>query len=249
MKLLAVDIGNTTLNFGLFSDNRLVRKKKISLRELFKASIPFLGFDAAAISSVVPDLTPKVAALIKKTVRNVNPVEICYRNAPIKMNVGQRRQVGADRIINAIAADKLYGPPAIVIDLGTATTFDVVSFCGEYSGGVIAPGLNISLDALYEKTAKLPRPVLRRPKSVVGRNTNSAILSGIVYGHAGLINEVLNRIKKEFFKSQSVNVILTGGYAGFMASYLDNSIIIDEDITLKGIEIAYKMILCARTWQ
>ena len=230
MKLLAIDIGNTTINFGL-SENEKLEKIKI-FTEKFK-KIPFGNYDAAIISSVVPFATKKIIRQLK-----VKPIIIDHKNIPIKIKVKNPEQVGSDRLVNAIAAIEIYGAPSVVIDLGTATTFDVVSKKGEYIGGVIAPGIKISAESLSEKTAKLPNIKPEVPKNIIGKNTKEAILSGIFYGHLGLIREVIEKVKGERLKVKKLKVILTGGYARFFSKHFPD-FIVDEDITLKGLEIIF----------
>jgi type III pantothenate kinase len=241
MRLLGIDIGNTTVNFGLFSDGRLIRTKKVLSKEAAVKKIPFGGFDAAVIASVVPALTGKLILKIKRTRKGVSPVIADFKNIPIKIKVDFPAQVGADRLVNALAVKELYGSPAVVIDLGSATTFDIVSARGEYLGGVIAPGISMSINALHEKTAKLPIVSLVRPAGVAGKNTSDAIVSGIVHGNVGMIKEVMLRISRECFRPSGFKVVLTGGYAGFIKHYFKN-FIVDEDLTLKGLNIIYSKI-------
>lgn len=265
MKLLVVDIGNTTVNFGLFSATNTggslpVRQAGASCGENFKLqkrvkilssrvpgkNIPFKDFGAAIISSVVPALTSVIVKKIKKLPGARRIIVAGPGNAHIKLKVDLPGQVGADRIVNALAAREIYGSPAVVIDLGTATTFDIVSKKGEYIGGVIAPGVRMSIDALHEKTAKLPRVKLKLPETVIGKNTADAIVSGIVFGNVGMIKEVLKRIKrgkKEEGRGKReegrIKVILTGGYAELLSKYFPD-FAIDPDLTLKGLKIIYE---------
>lgn len=233
MKLLAIDIGNTTINFGLF-ENKKLKKVKI-FTEKFK-KIPFGDYNYAIIASVVPYATKKIIRLLK-----VKPVILDSKNIPIKIKIKNPQRVGSDRLVNAFAAKKLYGNPAIIVDLGTATTFDVVSKNGEYLGGVIAPGIKISTESLYEKTAKLPKIKPEVPKNVIGKNTKEAILSGIFYGHLGLIKEVITKLQITNYKLQNPKVILTGGYSEFFAKHFPD-FIVDKDITLKGLKIIFSKI-------
>ncbi|MFH0948131.1 MAG: type III pantothenate kinase [Elusimicrobiota bacterium] len=273
MKLLAIDVGNTIINFGLFSalakgeflpdppvagqagendrgftcggDNKELTKIKILTTKF--AKIPFSDYDIAIISSVVPDLTPK----IKKNLKN--SIVVNHKNIPIKIKLINPGEVGSDRLVNAVAVKELYGVPSVVIDLGTATTFDIVSENGEYIGGVIAPGVRISAESLSEKTAKLPKVSFRVPMKsgrrnlVVGKNTKEAILAGIFYGQVGLIREVIKRIRSspsrfacgEEFGVRRLKVVLTGGYANFFAAHFPD-FIVDEDLTLKGLKIIFE---------
>jgi len=248
MKLLAVDIGNTTINFGLFEDKKLKKKVKILSKLLPKKDIPFGDFGAAVVSSVVPELTSAIVKKIKKFHDDRRVFIVTSRNVPIKLKVDIPDQVGADRIVNAIAAREIYGCPAVVIDLGTATTFDIVSKKGEYSGGVIAPGIQMSIDALYEKTSQLPRVNMKLPQNIIGKNTNDAIISGVIFGKVGMIREVMGRIGSGKWEVGSGRVILTGGYAKMLSKYFPN-FVVDCDLTLKGLKIIYdrhdiKLITC-----
>ncbi|OGS44730.1 MAG: hypothetical protein A2539_03845 [Elusimicrobia bacterium RIFOXYD2_FULL_34_15] len=231
MKLLAVDIGNTTINFGLFENGKLISKKKV-LSKKFKSN-PYKNYCKAIISSVVPNLTLKTKKIIKKATVVIN------KNIPIKIKIKNPKQVGTDRLVNALAAKKIYGYPAIIIDSGTATTFDIISKKGEYIGGIIAPGIRISAEALNEKTAKLPKINLtninKNKLNVVGKNTEEAIKSGIIYGHVGLIREVVNEIRKQNPEIRNAKIILTGGYSKLLSSFF--SFKTDENLTLKGLQI------------
>jgi len=236
MRLLAIDIGNTTVNFGLFEDKKLKKSVKVFSRRLPDKDIPFGDFDIAVISSVVPELTANIVKKIKKLSNVQRVIVVNSKNVPIKLKVDIPEQVGADRVVNALAAREIYGCPAVVIDLGTATTFDIVSKKGEYIGGVIAPGIQMSIDALYEKTAKLPRVNLKSPEDIIGKNTNDAITSGVIFGNVGMIKEVMSRLKSERLKVKKLKVILTGGYAEMMSKYF-HDFEVDCDLTLKGLNI------------
>lgn len=235
MKLLAIDIGNTTINFGLFSAAQLKEEKIFT--EKFK-KIPFGDYDAAIISSVVPDATGKIIRRLK-----IKPIILDHKNIPLKISLKKPAQVGADRLVNAVAAKTLYGYPAIVIDMGTATTIDVVSEKGEYAGGIIAPGIEMSAVSLYEKTAKLPKIKLplgggaSRGNLIIGTNTKEAILAGIFTGHIGLLKEAIRRIKNQS-RQGGTKIILTGGYVGYFSKYIDHSVA-DKDLTLKGLKIIF----------
>ncbi|MDD5687172.1 MAG: type III pantothenate kinase [Elusimicrobia bacterium] len=236
MKLLAVDIGNTTINFGFFENGKLISKRKVLSGKFNR--IPYLGSDRAIISSVVPSLTSRVGKKLKK------PVVVNYKNVRVEIKLKNPKQVGTDRLVNVVAANELYGTPSIVIDTGTATTFDVISEKGEYLGGVIAPGIKMSAGSLYERTAKLPKVEPRIPDNVIGKNTEEAILSGIFYGHIGLIKEVVERIKGDFSNSKKLKIILTGGYSNFISKYFSKTswenFIVDEDLTLQGLKIVFE---------
>ena len=174
---------------------------------------------------------------IKKTLKN--PIILNNKNIPIKIKLKNPSQVGIDRLVNAVAAKNIYSCPSIVIDFGTATTFDIVSEKGEYIGGIIAPGIKISAESLYEKTAKLPKLNIKKINNlkIIGKNTNEAINSGIIYGHIGLIKEVLREIEKQNPKIKKPKIILTGGYSKMLSGFFDFKI--DEELTLKGLQVIF----------
>jgi len=148
------------------------------------------------------------------------------------------REVGADRIVNAVAAYELYGGPAIVVDFGTATTFDVISAQGEYLGGAIAPGIGISTEALFERAARLPRIELVKPRSAIGKNTVASMQAGIVFGFAGQVDELVRRIKKEL--GEEARVIATGGMAELLAGEARTIEKVDPLLTLEGLRLIYE---------
>jgi type III pantothenate kinase len=157
----------------------------------------------------------------------------------MRLSVDNPREVGPDRVVNAVAAQNLYGKPVIIIDLGTATTFDVVSREGDYLGGVIAPGIGISSEALFTRTAMLPRIELIRPKQVIGRNTISAMQSGIIFGYIDLIEGMLRRIEEQL--GGKARVVATGGQAYPLAQEVATIDIINPDLTLIGLRLIYEM--------
>jgi type III pantothenate kinase len=155
----------------------------------------------------------------------------------IAIHVDNPQEVGADRIVNCVAAHSAYGGPSIIVDFGTATTFDVVTADAEYVGGVIAPGLNISAEALFARAARLPRVDIRRPPTVIGTNTVVNMQSGIYYGYIGLVDGILARMKQEV--SGVRHVVATGGLAALLAEESEHIDAVDEDLTLKGLKIIY----------
>lgn len=157
----------------------------------------------------------------------------------VEIRIDNPAEAGGDRIANTAAVQKLYGGPAIVLDIGTATTFDVVSDKGEYLGGAIAPGLGISADALVRRTAQLPKVELVPPGSVIGRNTVAAMQSGLVYGYVGLIRELVNRLKEEL--GGKPKVIATGGMAEVVSEWVKEIDIVNPRLTLEGLRIIYQL--------
>jgi type III pantothenate kinase len=250
--LLAVDIGNTNTVFGLFAGEELRVDWRIEtrvertgdeyaalLRGLFELSqLRLTEVTAGIISSVVPPATAPVERFFSRylsiTPLTVGPgiktgMPILYENP---------REVGADRIVNAVAAFARHPQGAVVVDFGTATTFDVVTDKGEYAGGIIAPGLMVSADALFRSTAKLPRVEITRPKSVVGRNTVASIQAGLVFGYAGLVDAVVTRIRAEV--SFSPKVVATGGLGPLIAKESATIEECDDLLTLRGLHILYE---------
>lgn len=245
--LLAIDIGNTSISFGVFKDSKLIKTFRVSsamgtvpMAEQLPGRDSPHRIDAAIICSVVPKLTPAIAKVIKK-ITGVSPL-ITGKDIklPIKNKYKNPKQVGQDRLVDAIAAKEFYGVPAIIIDSGTAITFDYISEKGDYEGGIIVPGIDISLKALYERTALLPDVKLKDDKglTLIGRDTVNSIKSGFLYGFGSLADGVIGRIKAKY--GEDIKVIGTGGYIGFIKKYSGSIDIIDEFLTLKGLRIIYE---------
>jgi type III pantothenate kinase len=203
----------------------------------------FADVSAIACASVVPALTAHVETI---ATRRERPLTLALAGTvPLAIRTERPGEVGADRLINALAAGRLYGTPAVVVDLGTATTFDCVAADGAYVGGAIAPGLELGLEALAAQTAKLPRIELRAPDRAIGRDTVSAMQSGTVFGYQSLVAGLLTRVRRELadqagVPASDVKAILTGGLsAAPWASDLDGIDAIDPDLTLKGLAILH----------
>ena len=251
--LLAIDIGNTNIVFGVYEDRNIIDYWRINsdsyktadeygilFREALKsANAVIKDIDHVIIASVVPPLT----AVIKRMTQRYFKVNafIVDENTKTGVKIGYEnpKDVGADRIVNAVAAYTIYGGPVIIVDFGTATTFCAVSKESEYLGGVIAPGIMISLEALFQKTAKLPKVILELPKTVIGRNTITSIQSGIIYGYAGLVDEVVDRIKKEM--GGDPYVVATGGLAEMIVPQTRNIKEINPMLTLEGLRLVFEM--------
>jgi type III pantothenate kinase len=185
-------------------------------------------------ASVVPPLESILEELARKHLKL--PIQMVnYKTIPIVIKINNPEEVGADRLVDAYAARELYGKPAIVIDFGTATTFDAISEKGEYLGGAIAPGLGIGRDALYEKTARLPKVDLHAPKHVIGNGTDEAIRSGLLIGYTGLVEKLVSEFQKEL--GSKCKVVGTGGFADLMAEQTKVIQIKDPDLTLKGLAL------------
>lgn len=249
--LLAVDAGNTNVVMGLYDGERLVADWRITspatwtgdevaimLTDLFELRGLEVGVvDGVVIGSVVPNLTPALeeACLVHLKVRPVI-VGPGIRTG-IRLAIENPKEVGADRIANTLAAFRKYGGPAIVIDLGTAVTYDAISGEGEYLGGAIAPGVGISLDALVAQTAKLIRVELVAPDSVIGRSTLTAIQSGLLWGFVGQIEGMVRRMTDEL--GGTAHVIATGGQAGMVASLTGVIDDVDPQLTLEGLRLIH----------
>ncbi|WP_426449987.1 type III pantothenate kinase [Paenibacillus sp. S-38] len=250
--ILVVDVGNTNIVLGIYEGKQLRHDWRIStnrsatadeygiiLYNLFQhAGISLQQIEGVIISSVVPPLMFVLEQLclkyVKKTPLIVGPgiktgLNIRYENP---------REVGADRIVNAVAAIELYGAPCIVVDFGTATTFDYIDEQGQYVGGAVAPGIGISTEALYQRAAKLPRIELVKPKSVVGRNTIASMQAGIIYGFAGQVDGIVDRIRQEF--SVEPSVIATGGLAELISGESRTIQTVNPLLTLQGLQIIYE---------
>lgn len=243
--LLAVDIGNTNIVAALCENGRVkdsVRfetrdKRAKKLLSCFKTAF----IEGAVISSVVPDADKRVSRAVKE-LYGISPLFISSEvlKGILAIKLSNKKEVGADRLVNAYAAEKLYGAPSIIVDFGTATTFCAVDRNGAYLGGAIAPGIAISRDALHEKTAKLPSVELNFPPSAIGHNTAAAMQSGILYGYVGIVESIIARFRKILGKDAIV--IATGGLAGKISSKTDIIEIVDPDLTLKGLSMIWDRI-------
>ena len=251
--LLGIDIGNTTVALGVFHGEKLKATWRLStdvhkladeyasvLVNLLKLEgLSFSDIDEAIISSSVPPVVATFEELCQRYCRITPLVVGAGIKTGVRISLDNPREVGADRVVNAAAAHRLYGGPLIVIDLGTATTLDAVSEEGDYLGGAIAPGIGIAADALFERAAKLPRVELIRPKKAIGRNTVAAMQSGIIFGYVGLIEGIVARMKKEL--GGKVRVIATGGLAGIIAEETNVVDILDPDLTLVGLRLIHEL--------
>ena len=238
--LLTIDIGNTTMAFGVFRGKKLVSTWKIPTHRLFlKHDVlkPLKDIEGVIISSVVPKATTVMKKIISKRIK-ITPLVLGENiKAPIKNLYRKPKQVGQDRLVNAIAARQLFGTPAIIVDFGTAITFDVISKRGDYLGGIIVPGIEISLDALSSKAALLPRIKLSPPKELLGRDTVSSMKSGIFYGFGSLCDCLIKKLKGKYGEGL---VIATGGHSELMAKFSNSIDKVKTDLTLHGLRIIYK---------
>ena len=239
--LLAIDIGNTNINFGLFKEGGLIKQFNIPASayciNIFKRKFKKIEVYDIIICSVVPALSEKLHRDISKVLRK-KPYLIGENiKVPIRNLYRYPKQVGQDRLVNAYAGIVLYGVPLIIVDFGTAITFDIISKNKSYLGGMIIPGAQISLDALYERTALLPKINLAKVKEFIGKDTKSSMLSGIVYGFSYLTDSLIEKIKKKIGKS--AKIIFTGGNAELINKYCSKIDYIDNNLTLKGLSLIY----------
>jgi len=250
--LLATDVGNTNTVFGVYRDrellahwriftdrNRMADEYGVIWKSLFShEGIEMNEIKATIISCVVP---PAIRELEKASSRYLGLKPIIMDDkieTGIKIAYENPREVGADRIANAVAGYQQYGGPLIIVDFGTATTFDAISRDGVYLGGAISPGIEISTEALFQYAAKLPRVELVKPDKVIGRNTVRSVQSGVVYGYISLVEGIIERMSREL--EGEVQVIATGGLAELIAGETDKVHKIDTLLTLKGLRIIYE---------
>ncbi len=237
MKLLAVDVGNTNTVLGIFEGERLGRTWRIAstsqdLRKL-RLRLPH-GIEGVVVSSVVPRLAPVLNALSRRLTGKSALFVSPKMKMPIRVRIKNSSEVGPDRIVNAVAAYSRWKCGLIIVDLGTATTCDVVTPKGDYIGGTISPGIGIANTVLHEKTALLPLVPIAKPKRAVGNSTVTAIQSGVFYGYAALIDGLVKRIQKEVrFRTK---VIATGGLANLIGRACETIDAIDPNLTLKGLQ-------------
>jgi type III pantothenate kinase len=251
--LLAIDVGNSNIVLGIYDGARLVASWRAAtevLRQTDEYAVMLHGLcqlegvelrrvSGVALSSVVPPLTETFRQLARRYLR-VEPlvVEPGIRTG-IRVRTDNPKEVGADRIVNALAAQQLYGTPVIVVDLGTATTLDAVSADGDYLGGAIAPGIMVALEALVGRTSRLQRIEVTRPRSAIGRNTVSAMQSGLLFGYVGLLEGLIERIQREL--DGTARVVATGGLAQLLAGETSTIDVVNPDLTLEGLRLIYEL--------
>ena len=240
--LLAIDIGNTNISGGIFVGEKLIHRFEIPAKTYKKAQLAkklsaYSEISASIICSVVPLLGRSLQRDLKLLIGRSPYIIGKDFIVPLKNHYRLPKQVGQDRLVNAYAASSFYAGPLIIIDSGTAITFDVVTKDKAYLGGLIFPGMEISLEALSEKTALLPQIKLQRPKEFIGRDTKNSILSGVVFGTAALSQELAVRIKQHLGKN--ARIIGTGGNISLIKKYSGMKIDINRDLTLIGIKLIY----------
>jgi type III pantothenate kinase len=252
--ILLFDIGNTHTHLGLANQKRVFKQANIPTSGWFNghaksAVVKFVGRNkliGAASCSVVPQATP----LVRKAVRQLwklNCLELTPKTLRgVGIDYPKPTTIGPDRLANAVAARHHFGAPSVVVDFGTAVTFDVVNPSGDYAGGIIAPGLAAMTEYLHDKTALLPRIKIRETRSVIGKSTEQAMLVGAVHGYRGLIRELLLELKREM-KTRRLPVVATGGYAKLIASKLPEITTVDPLLTLEGLRLVWSAHFQPRT--
>ena len=242
--ILLFDIGNTNTHVGLANDKRVLKNTDIPTAAFLGGKAAdqlrrFIGkaeLSHAAICSVVPRATPKIQGVIRSLWKLV-ALELTPKTLRgVGIDYPKPNTIGPDRLANAVAVRHHFGAPAVVVDFGTAVTFDVVDAHGNYVGGVIAPGLAAMTDYLHERTALLPRIKIREVKSPVGKSTEHAMLVGAVHGYRGLVRELIVELRREL-KTKQLPVVATGGYAELIAAKLPEITAIEPDLTLEGLRL------------
>lgn len=253
--LLVVDAGNTNVTLGVFRESELLAQWRLitdrdrgsdeygaQVRSLFeRAGIGRREIDAVAIASVVPSVNPSLTSMIE-VLFGLTPLFVDYTtDTGLKILYDSPSDLGADRIVDAVAAVAKYGAPCIVVDFGTATTFNAINDAREYLGGVIAPGIMIAAEALFARAARLPRVEIKKPERVIGGSTTSAMQSGLYHGYAGLVDGVLERMIAEM--GAKPRVIATGGLAPVIAGASRFVEKVDATLTLDGLRLVYERVL------
>lgn len=251
--VLVVDVGNTHIVLGVFDGKKLLASWRLGTnkeRTSDELGMLILGLfnheklsvdkvEAVVVASVVPPIMYTLEHAIKKYINSQPMIIGPGTKTGINIRYQNPKEVGADRIVNAVAGFELYGGPLIIVDMGTATTFCAISEKGEYLGGVICPGMKISAEALYQKAAKLPRIDLVKPESVIGKNTVSSMQAGVFYGYVGQVDYIVNRIKREMGED-NIRVIATGGLSRLIAEESMTINDVNPTLTLEGLRLIYE---------
>jgi type III pantothenate kinase len=245
--LLLLDIGNTHTHIGVGDRERVLRQTNIRTQTWFQddiekqlaAIVPGGTLRGAALCSVVPKATPRAVEAVKKLYA-LDCLELNFQTIQgIGLDYPRPETIGPDRLANSVACKHHHGSPSLVVDFGTAVTFDIIDARGCYSGGIIAPGLSVMTTYLHEKTALLPRIDIREVSTVIGKSTEEAMLIGAVHGYRGLIKELILQLKKEL-KVPNLPVIATGGYARLIAAKLPEIAVVDPFLTLEGLRLEWQ---------
>lgn len=235
---LLIDISNSFVKLAFATKEKIGKTARLATKKLTAAAMHRIlrghNVRAVIVSSVVPKKNRAIRSAAGST-------RVLFLNPKLDLGVGvdypNPRSIGADRLANAAAVAQLYGSPAIVVDFGTAVTFDVVSAAGDYVGGVIAPGLEVMTNYLYQRTALLPKLTLSEPPRAIGKTTRDAMMSGAVFGYRGLVREIVRRLTAENFPRKKPRVIATGGYAQLIAQKLPEIEAVHPNLTLEGLRI------------
>ena len=250
--LLAIDIGNSSITCGVFKARELKKTFEIFTHRFLSASNPEYTCKSivsalrryriknAIISSVVPRATQKLTKFLERYPIKTAVIGKAIK-VPMRNEYRKPHQVGQDRLVGAFSAFAQYGASLVVVDFGTATTFDVVSGSGVYLGGLIAPGMGVSAQALSQRAALLPRHTIRRPRVLIGKDTRESLCSGFVYGYAGLCEGIVRRLKNKIGKK--ARVVATGGYAKLMRRYCREIDAIDRFLILKGLNLLFRQVV------
>lgn len=253
--LLVIDVGNTNIVFGIYKDDELLYDWRISTSKdrtsdeyglIFNQIFQFNGINPkdiknVIISSVVPPLMHTLPTMSMRYL-GIDPMVVGIDlDTGINIKYDNPNEVGADRIVNAVAGFEKYGGPLIIVDVGTAITFCAISKEGDYLGGIIYPGIKISSEALFMRTAKLPKVEILKPDRVIGKNTASSIQSGLVYGYIGMIDYIINKMIEEMETTkEEITVVGTGGFSTLIASESSYICEIDRLLTLEGLKMIYE---------
>ena len=252
--IICLDVGNTNIKYAVYDGDKLVMSFRIATEHkktsdeyggqlisiLENKNIRAEDITGGIISSVVPPLDYTLENMCR-TYLNIKPLLLAPGlKTGMNLRVDNAKEVGADRVVNNVAAVRKYGYPLIVVDFGTATTFNVIDSKGEFIGGVIAPGIKGSLDSLVNGTAKLPRVEIERPAKVIGKNTVTNMQSGIVYGFSGLVAYIVRKIKQEL-KDENVKTVATGGFSEVIANEISCIDHVDKLLTLDGLKYLYDL--------
>lgn len=250
--LLAIDMGNTNIEVGLMDGEQLIssdriatdlRKTETEYAVLLHTIFEIRGIDPAMISgsiisSVVPPLTHIIREAVKRVTKTAPLVVGPGIRTGLKIRIDNPKELGADLVVGSVAAIELYGSPVIVIDMGTATTLCAIGADSSYLGGILMPGINLSMNALADGTSQLPRIALEAPKKVIGSNTVTAIQSGMIFGQASLLDGMSDRIEEEC--GYPMQIVATGGLAKIVVPHMKRKVILDSELMIKGLRIIYE---------
>jgi type III pantothenate kinase len=250
--LLVVDVGNTQTHLGVFRDAELLHDWRFAtvrdstadelgarLRSLLELrALGFDDLDASILSSTVPQLRPEWTAMAERYLGHAMPVVGPGLRTGMPIRMDNPREVGADRLVNAVAAYELIGGPCVIVDFGTAITYDVVSAEGEYVGGIISPGVEVSMEALTSRAAAIPKVDLAPPRALVGKSTVEAIRSGVIYGFAAQVDGMLARLGEEL--GDELHTIATGGLANAIVPFCERIDAVDDLLTLTGLRLIFE---------